>query len=125
MKLLFIEHEESLSKLETALTKLKTTTVEIGLPEGASSRSRWLLALHQRGSPIMRIPPRPVVAPALAQSEVQQAIAAGRTRLCAFCAKRDDIDTSNLLTEDKKVTDEDLADYGDADTEADTAAAEN
>ena len=61
----------------------------------------------------------------LTYGTVEQAIAAGRTRLCAFCAKRDDIDTSNLLTEDKKVTDEDLADYGDADTEADTAAAEN
>ena len=61
----------------------------------------------------------------LTYGTVEQAIAAGRTRVCSFCAKRDDIDTTNLLTDGKEVTDEDLADYGDADTEADTAAAEN
>ena len=30
---------------------------------------------------------------------VEQAVAANRTRLCYFCAQRDDIDTTNLLTD--------------------------
>lgn len=90
MKLVFTENKEVISAMEKALTKLKTTTVEIGLPEGASSRSRWLLALHQRGSPIMRIPPRPVVAPALAQAEVQQAIAASLAAACQAAYEGDE-----------------------------------
>lgn len=49
----------------------------------------------------------------LSQSEtltvgtVDQAIAEGRTRLCSFCAHRDDI--TGVATDDKTVTDEDIA----------------
>ena len=82
MRLTIIENKEAISKMEKALARLRQTTVEVGLPEGASSRSRWLLALHQRGTPIMRIPPRPVVGPALAQGEVQQAITDGLIAAC-------------------------------------------
>ena len=39
----------------------------------------------------------------LTQGTVEQAIAAGRTRLCSFCAKRDDI--TGVVTDDKDVTD--------------------
>ena len=90
MRLTFTENKEALTKQFRALNALRTTRVEVGLPEGASSRSRWLLALHQRGSPIMRIPPRPVVAPALAQSEVQQAIAAGLVAACQAAYEGDE-----------------------------------
>ncbi len=36
----------------------------------------------------------------LTYGTVEQAIAANRTRLCSFCAKRDNIDTSNIKTDD-------------------------
>lgn len=40
---------------------------------------------------------------ALNRGTVEQAIAAGRTRLCSYCAKRDDIDTSGILMDDGTV----------------------
>ena len=45
--------------------------MDVGLTSSASARSRFLLGIHTRGSPIMRIPPRPVVAPALAQESLR------------------------------------------------------
>ena len=39
----------------------------------------------------------------LTEGSVEQAIAAGRTRLCSFCAKRDDI--TGVVTDDKDVSD--------------------
>ena len=39
----------------------------------------------------------------LTYGDVEQAIAAGRTRLCSFCAKKDDI--TGVVTDDKEVTD--------------------
>ena len=39
----------------------------------------------------------------LTEGTVEQAIAAGRTRLCSFCAKRDEI--TGVVTDDKDVTD--------------------
>ncbi len=41
----------------------------------------------------------------LTTGDVDQAIAAGRTRLCSFCAKRDAIDTEGLLTDNVDVSD--------------------
>ncbi len=70
-----------------ALALLKKTYVEVGLPEGASGRSRWLLALHERGAPGAHIPPRPVVGPALAQGEVQSAITDGLISACEAVAE--------------------------------------
>jgi len=45
--------------------------VDVGLTSSASARSRFLLGIHTRGSPIMRIPPRPVVEPALNQADLR------------------------------------------------------
>ncbi len=36
----------------------------------------------------------------LTMGTVDQAIAANRTRLCSFCARRDSIDTTNIITDD-------------------------
>ena len=82
MKMNIIENTDSINKMTKAVERLRKTRVEVGLPEDASARNRWLLALHERGSPIMRIPPRPVVGPALAQGEVQDAIAEGLRSAC-------------------------------------------
>ena len=65
---------------------LKRMRVEIGLPESASARNRWLLALHERGAPGAHIPPRPVVGPALAKVETQSAIQDGLISACNAAA---------------------------------------
>ena len=77
------------ASLEEARKLLKDTKVEVGLPAGAPSRSRWLLALHERGAPGAHIPPRPVVGPALARAETQTAIADGLISACEAAAAGD------------------------------------
>lgn len=72
--------------LRSALTALKSTHVEVGLPASASTRSRWLLALHEHGAPGAHIPPRPVVAPALAKAETQLSILQGLLAACEAAA---------------------------------------
>jgi len=44
---------------------------------------------------------------------VEEAIAAGRTRLCSFCAKNNDVDTEGILTDDAEVEDEVLDETAD------------
>ena len=74
MKLTISENPEDLAKRLKAVRKLKDTTVKVGLPPSAGSRLRFILAVQQHGSPLMRIPPRPVIRPALAQEDVRQAM---------------------------------------------------
>ena len=56
-----------LDNRKKCLDWLRKHKVDVGLTSTASARSKFLLGIHTRGSPIMRIPPRPVVQPALAQ----------------------------------------------------------
>ena len=77
------------SSLAEARKLLKTTRVEVGLPADAPARSRWLLALHERGAPGAHIPPRPVVSPALAREETRAAIAEGLFSACEAAARGD------------------------------------
>ena len=57
MELNFSEDLRLQQRIRSAGELLKSTSVEIGLPANASSRSRWLLALHERGAPGAHIPP--------------------------------------------------------------------
>ena len=61
------EDTDLLEKREKCLEYLRKHRVDVGLVSSASARSRFLLGIHSHGSPIMRIPPRPVVQPALSQ----------------------------------------------------------
>ena len=72
LKLTFTEDTEQLAKRDQCLTWLRKHKVDVGLTSSASGRSRFLLGIHTRGSPIMHIPPRPVVEPALAQEDLKQ-----------------------------------------------------
>lgn len=47
------------------LRKLSHTRVDIGLLDSASERSKGILRIQEAGSPVMNIPPRPVLKPAL------------------------------------------------------------
>ena len=61
------EDTERLEKRDECLQYLRKNKVDVGLTSNASGRSRFLLGIHTHGSPVMHIPPRPVVQPALAQ----------------------------------------------------------
>ena len=66
------EDTERLEKREVCLAYLRKHKVDVGLTSSASGRSVFLLGIHTRGSPIMHIPPRPVVDPALHREGLRQ-----------------------------------------------------
>ena len=67
---------------EECLDYLRRHAVDVGLTSSASERSRFLLGIHTRGSPVMRIPPRPVVQPALSREGLREEMA---EKLIASC----------------------------------------
>ena len=71
IKLTYTEDTERQENREKCLDYLRKHKVDVGLTSTASARSRFLLGIHTRGSPIMHIPPRPVVEPALAQESLR------------------------------------------------------
>ena len=75
MKLTIHDDPEQLEQRIRALQKLKTMKVKVGLPASAGDRLRFILAVQEHGSPLMRIPSRPVIAPALAKPETRSAMA--------------------------------------------------
>ena len=75
MKLLIKDNPEALAKRLREMQKLKNKQVKVGLPESAGGRLRFILAVQQHGSPLMRIPARPVIQPALAKEETRAAMA--------------------------------------------------
>ena len=59
---------------ESRFATLKTlaeSRVDVGLTSSASGRSRFLMAIHENGCPVMRIPARPVIQPALRSEEAK------------------------------------------------------
>ena len=66
------EDTEHIEKQQECLDYLRKNKVDVGLTSHASGRSFFLLGIHTRGSPIMHIPPRPVVDPALHREGLQQ-----------------------------------------------------
>ena len=75
MKLTIHDNPEALEKRIRAMQKLKNMKVKVGLPATAGGRLRFILAVQEHGSAIMRIPSRPVVRPALAKPAVRSAMA--------------------------------------------------
>ncbi len=58
-----------------ALTWLASADLQVGLPASGSNRNRFILGIQERGCPVMNIPPRPVIAPALSRPDVQESMA--------------------------------------------------
>ena len=75
MKLIIHDDPEAFEERIRALKKLKKTKVKVGLPASAGGRLSFILAVQEHGSPIMHIPARPVIRPALAAQETRQAMA--------------------------------------------------
>ena len=69
------EQKGRLEKRLSALRCLAEHQVEVGLPDSASDRNRMILAIQEHGSPVMRIPPRPVIRPGLSRPETRRAMA--------------------------------------------------
>ena len=77
MNFTITENTELQNKLFSSLQTLSETQVDIGLLPSAGGRLAFILGVQTHGSPIMHIPPRPVVQPALQQTSVRTAIAEG------------------------------------------------
>ena len=75
MKLTIHDDPELLRRRIRALQKLKNAKVKVGLPAKAGGRLRLILAVQEHGSPLMRIPARPVIQPALAAEDTRTAMA--------------------------------------------------
>ena len=75
LKLTLTEDTELIENREKCLEYLLRNKVDVGLTSKATGRSVFLLGIHTRGSPVMRIPPRPVVAPALAREPLKSGMA--------------------------------------------------
>ena len=79
---------------EKCLEYLRKHKVDVGLTSSASGQSFFLLGIHTRGSPIMRIPPRPVVQPALAKESLKTEMG---DRLLESCQAAFDGDMSGTV----------------------------
>ena len=75
MKLTIHDDPDLLQRRVRALQELKDMQVKVGLTASAGDRLRFILAVQEHGSPMMRIPSRPVIAPALAKPETHSAMA--------------------------------------------------
>ncbi len=82
ISLAMTEDTDLLEKRNRCLRYLQKHKVDVGLTSSASGRSVFLLGIHTRGSPIMRIPPRPVVQPALAKEGVRSEMVACLVESC-------------------------------------------
>ena len=97
IRLTVTENTEQMKKRQQCIRYLATHTVDVGLTSQASGRSRMLLAIHTHGAPAMRIPPRPVVQPALSRGAVRGEMASRLTEACASAMAGDLPGTASAL----------------------------
>ena len=72
-----------------ALKKLAESEVDVGLTSSASGRSRFLMAIHENGCPVMRIPARPVIRPALDSGQAREEMTAAMGEAIAAALEGD------------------------------------
>ena len=75
MKLTIHDDPDALSRRVRALQKLKFMHVKVGLTAKAGAKLHFILAVQEQGSPLMHIPARPVIAPALRREETRRQMA--------------------------------------------------
>ena len=75
MKLTFTDNADFWQKRFACLKTLSESQVDVGLTSSASARSLFLLAIHEHGAPVIRIPPRPVIQPALSDDHAREEMA--------------------------------------------------
>ena len=74
MTLTFHEDTNRLEKCFQCLDILAHHQVDVGLPSSAGGGLAFILGIQEHGAPIMRIPPRPVVRPALKNEATREAM---------------------------------------------------
>ena len=74
MNLTIRDDAPRLEKMLSCLRYLKDHQVQVGLPSSADPDLAFILAIQEHGSPVMRIPPRPVVQPALSRESTREAM---------------------------------------------------
>ena len=89
LKITITENTDLIGKRVKCLEYLQKHRVDVGLTSKASARSGFLLGIHTRGSPVMRIPPRPVVRPALAGEALRAEMAECLVTACEAAGKGD------------------------------------
>ena len=114
MKLTITEDMDLFDKQGECLEWLRTHKVDVGLTSSASGRSFFLLGIHTRGSPIMRIPPRPVVEPALAQESLKSEMGEIMISACEAAMEGDMAGTRAGLEDAGKRGAEGIREYIDA-----------
>ena len=72
IRLTFTEDTEHIENQEKCIDYLRGNKVDVGLTSSASGRSFFLLGIHSRGSPVMRIPPRPIMPQAVERDDLKQ-----------------------------------------------------
>ena len=107
----FTEGTDRLKKRLECIRWLSKHKVDVGLTSSASDRSRFLLAIHTHGSPVMRIPPRPVVEPALAQESVRTEMAGYMAEACAAAMKGDPEGTVSAMEASGQAGADGIRDY--------------
>ena len=72
LKLTFTEDTELLENRDKCLEYLRGTKVDVGLTSSASGRSFFLMGIHSHGSPVMHIPPRPIMPQAVERDSLKE-----------------------------------------------------
>ena len=80
-----------------ALKVLSSSRVDVGLTSSASGRSRFLMAIHENGCPVMRIPARPVIDPALRSPEAREEMTAAMVEAIAAAMDGDESAVTSAL----------------------------
>ncbi len=75
MELIIKENPELMQKRIRTVLALKDASVKVGLPNKAGGHLHFILAVQEHGSPLMRIPSRPVIRPALKKLQTREAMA--------------------------------------------------
>lgn len=103
MSVKITENGDGFEKIEKAIQELHKAKVYVGVPQEESSRSNGqltnaeLLFIHTNGSPINKIPARPVIEPAVEENIDR---IAGLLRDAAIAASEGDGDTAEALLGD-------------------------
>ena len=71
MKLEIKDNSEELKERLQSMERLGKMKVKVGLPANAGGHLRFILAIQEHGAPVMRIPSRRVIGPALENEETR------------------------------------------------------
>ena len=86
-----------LANMLSCLQYLRDHQLNIGLPSTAPGDLAFILAVQEHGSPVMRIPPRPVILPALSRDSARQAMSQAAASALSAAARGDLSATQSAL----------------------------